>query len=49
MMRWPMENSWKREDQVLSVALKVGVVVGVLALEVIVIAAFAYLMWEGVT
>jgi len=49
MSRWPIQqNSWRREDQILTAALKVGLVAGVLAVELIVIAAFAYLMLEAV-
>lgn len=48
-MHWPLENSWKKDDQILSTALKIGVVGGALALELIVILAFAYLVWTAVT
>jgi len=48
-VRWPLDpDSWRREDRVLTVALKVGFVLGVLALETIVVASLAYVMWHAV-
>ena len=40
-------DEWREEDRRLLYALKVGFVVGVLALEAIVLLSFAYLMWQA--
>lgn len=41
-------ESWRREDRLLLTVLKVGLVAGVLILEGIVLASFAWLMWTTV-
>jgi len=45
-MRWV--ESWRREDRILVLVLKTGLVLGVLILEGIVLGSFAWLMWRTV-
>jgi hypothetical protein len=47
-MKWLVPYPESKEDRVLLLALKVGVVAGVLVLELIVLASFAYVMWQAV-
>jgi len=48
--RWSIHpDSYRREDRLLALILKAAFVFGVVAIEVIVIAAFAYLVWTFVT
>lgn len=46
--RWPIRaDSYRREDRIFSIILKAALVLGVVAVECIVIGAFAWVMWRA--
>ena len=48
MSDWLSGPVWAREDRYLRLALKIGLVAGILAVETIMVVSFAYTMWEAV-